>query len=135
MGSMEYEYDEEQITVTTVPDGAACYFCLGLLSECESQINKLLPMIDQMMMSRWVHMPPTSGEYFYYQLIRGIYEGRTVYSHRKTGKQFYGKSGMSSDVSEVTGILYEVHFEDTSLSSALVKPENLRITFVLPNEE
>ena len=55
--------------------------------------------------------------------------------NEKTGKQFYGKSGMPSDVSEVTGILYEVHFEDTSLSSALVKPENLRIAFVLPNEE
>jgi hypothetical protein len=55
--------------------------------------------------------------------------------NEKTGKQLYGKSGMSSDVSEVTGILYEVHFEDTSLSSALVKPENLRIAFVLPNED
>jgi hypothetical protein len=42
-------------------------------------------------------------------------------ANEKTGKQFYGKSGMSSDVSEVTGILYEVHFEGTSISSALGK--------------
>lgn len=54
-----------------------------------------------------------------------------INDQRKDWKQFYGKSGMSSDVSEVTGILYEVHVEDTSLSSALVKPENRRIVFVL----
>lgn len=52
--------------------------------------------------------------------------------NEKTGF-FFGKSGMSSGVSEVTGILYEVHFEDMSLSSALIKLENLRIAFVLPN--
>lgn len=51
-------------------------------------------MVDQMMknmkMSKWVHMPPISGEYFYYQLIRGIYEGRTVYYHRARIACFVG---------------------------------------------
>jgi hypothetical protein len=47
-------------------------------------------MMKNMKMSRWVHMPLTSGEYLYYQLIRGIYEGRTVYYHRARIACFVG---------------------------------------------
>ena len=46
--------------------------------ECEMLIKKLLSMVDQtkkdLKMSSWLHMPPTSFEYQYYELLRKDYE-------------------------------------------------------------
>ena len=48
------------------------------MAECEEAINKLMSAIvrmkKEMMMDRWIHMPPTSTEYIQYRVIRADFE-------------------------------------------------------------